>query len=90
MDDESDDDTFQYNGGSVAFDESQTIAMPLTEKGSNYFFSDTNDGIQCQNGLAFGNSVNHGLELLPNLNQPSPLLTLNRLDSMPNRRRLQL
>ncbi|GLT32441.1 hypothetical protein SLA2020_071090 [Shorea laevis] len=67
MDNASDDDTFQYNGGSAAFGESQTIAVPVTEEGSNYF-SDTNDGIQCQNGLAFGNSVNHDLELPPSLN----------------------
>ncbi|GLU00511.1 hypothetical protein SLE2022_178750 [Rubroshorea leprosula] len=71
-DDASDNDTFQYDGGSTAFSESQTIAVPLTEEGPNYFFSDANDGIQCQNGLAFGISVNHGLGLPPSLNQPPP------------------
>ncbi|GLT39498.1 hypothetical protein SLA2020_136850 [Shorea laevis] len=72
IDDESENDTFRYNGGSTAFSESQTIAVPLTEEGPNYFFSDANDGIQCQNGLAFGISVNHGLGLPPSLNQPPP------------------
>lgn len=71
-DDASDNDTFQYNGGSTEFGQSMTIAVPLTITGPNYFFSDANDGIQCQRGMAFQISVNHGQGLPPSLNQPPP------------------
>lgn len=72
MDDASDDDTFQYGGGNSEFDQAQTIAVPLTIEGSNYFFSDSDDGNQCQHGMAFEISVKHGLGLPPSLNQPPP------------------
>jgi len=40
--------------------------------GPNYFFSDTNEGVQCQHGLAFQIDVQRGIGLPPNLNQPPP------------------
>lgn len=54
------------------FDQALTIPVPLTIQGPNYFFSDANDGIQCQYGLAFEINVNRGLGLPPSLNQPPP------------------
>ncbi|KAL6965124.1 hypothetical protein U1Q18_036179 [Sarracenia purpurea var. burkii] len=71
-DDASGDDTFQYGGGSDQFGVAATIAVPLTIEGSNYFFSDADDGVQCQQGMAFEIAVNHGLGLPPSLNQPPP------------------
>ncbi|XP_031267790.1 cucumber peeling cupredoxin-like [Pistacia vera] len=71
-DDASDDDTFQFSGGNSEFGKSLTIAVPLTVVGPNFFFSDAEDGIQCQRGMAFQILVNHGLGLPPSLNQPPP------------------
>ncbi|XP_065864138.1 early nodulin-like protein 18 [Euphorbia lathyris] len=71
-DDSDNDDTIQYGGGSTAFGEPLTIAVPLVIEGSNYFFSDADDGFQCEHGLAFEIQVNHGLGLPPSLNQPPP------------------
>ncbi|KAI4356846.1 hypothetical protein L6164_000833 [Bauhinia variegata] len=70
--DDSDNGTFQYNGGITNFGEALTIAFPLTIEGPNYYFSDAGDGIQCQHGLAFQINVTHGLGLPPSLNQPPP------------------
>ncbi|OMO78626.1 Plastocyanin-like protein [Corchorus capsularis] len=72
MDDALDTDTFQYNGGNTNFDESLTIAVPLTIQGTNYYYSDAEDGAQCQRGMAFEILVNHGTGLPPSLNQPPP------------------
>ncbi|OMP00545.1 Plastocyanin-like protein [Corchorus olitorius] len=72
MDDALDTDTFQYNGGNTNFDESLTIAVPLTIQGTNYYYSNAEDGAQCQRGMAFEILVNHGTGLPPNLNQPPP------------------
>ncbi|XVF22674.1 hypothetical protein REPUB_Repub12eG0191400 [Reevesia pubescens] len=72
MDDASDTDTFQYDGGNTNFDQSLTIAVPLTIEGTNYYFSDADDGVQCQRGMAFEIIINHGNGLPPNLNQPPP------------------
>ncbi|XVE77008.1 hypothetical protein DITRI_Ditri13aG0027400 [Diplodiscus trichospermus] len=72
MDDASDTDTFQYNGGNTNFDQSLTIAVPLTIEGKNYYFSDADDGVQCQGGMAFEILVKHGNGLPPSLNQPPP------------------
>ncbi|KAF2315373.1 hypothetical protein GH714_038966 [Hevea brasiliensis] len=71
-DDASDNDTIQYDGGSMVFGEALIIPVPLTIKGPNYFFSDADDGTQCQRGLAFEIQVNQGLGLPPSLNQPPP------------------
>ncbi|XP_022759521.1 cucumber peeling cupredoxin-like [Durio zibethinus] len=71
-DDASDTDTFQYGGGNTDFGQSLTIAVPLTIEGTNYYFSDADDGIQCQQGMAFEILVNHGIGLPPSLNQPPP------------------
>lgn len=49
-----------------------TVSVPLTIEGSNYFFSDASDGVQCQHGMAFEINVAHGLGLPPALNQPPP------------------
>ncbi|XP_023006098.1 uncharacterized protein LOC111498942 [Cucurbita maxima] len=72
FDDASDNDTLQYNGGDTDFNKPLIIQVPLTIKGSNYFFSDANDGVQCQEGMAFEIQVNTGLGLPPSLNQPPP------------------
>ncbi|KAJ7951026.1 cucumber peeling cupredoxin-like [Quillaja saponaria] len=71
-DDSSDNDTFQYDGGSSKFGEALTISIPLTIEGPNYYFSDADDGVQCERGLAFHIDVKHGLGLPPSLNQPPP------------------
>ncbi|XP_059312724.1 early nodulin-like protein 18 [Lycium ferocissimum] len=72
MDEASDDDTFQYQGGSNEFGKPMTIAVPLTIKGQQYYFSDADDGDQCLNGMAFEIKVGHGKGLPPSLNQPPP------------------
>lgn len=72
FDNASDNDTVQYNGGDTDFNKPLIIQVPLTIKGSNYFFSDANDGVQCQEGMAFEIQVNTGLGLPPSLNQPPP------------------
>lgn len=70
-DDTSETDTFVYSGGNE-IGRSVILSIPLTIEGNNYFFSDTDDGIQCQQGMAFKIDVKHGLGLPPNLNQPPP------------------
>lgn len=72
MDDASDTDTFQYQGGSDSFGKPLTVAVPLTIEGPQYFFSDADDGLPCLHGMAFEIKVGHGLGLPPNLNQPPP------------------
>lgn len=72
MDDSLDTDTFQYAGGLDDFGSAVIIAVPLTIEGTQYYFSDANDGAQCHNGMAFQIKVNHGLGLPPSLNQPPP------------------
>ncbi|CAN6485100.1 unnamed protein product [Victoria cruziana] len=48
------------------------IAVPLTQVGDNYFFSDADDGIQCAGGLKFSISVDKGEGLPPSLMEPPP------------------
>ncbi|KAF3442276.1 hypothetical protein FNV43_RR16192 [Rhamnella rubrinervis] len=72
MDDASNNDTFQYSGGSQNFSESLTVEVPLTIEGPNYYYSGASDGVQCQQGMAFEIHVGHGLGLPPSLNQPPP------------------
>ncbi|XP_021904561.1 cucumber peeling cupredoxin-like [Carica papaya] len=72
IDDAPDDEYFQYDGGSREFGQALTIAVPLTIEGPNYYFSDADDGVQCQHGMAFEIVVNRGLGLPPSLNQPPP------------------
>lgn len=71
-DDALDTDTFQYGGGDDQFGVAETMDVPLTVEGPNYFFSDANDGFQCQQEMAFEIVVNHGLGLPPSLNRPPP------------------
>lgn len=61
-----------YSQGNQQFGQPLTVAVPLTIEGANYFFSDASDGVQCENGMAFGINVSHGVGLPPNLNQPPP------------------
>ncbi|MED6132942.1 hypothetical protein PIB30_023489 [Stylosanthes scabra] len=70
--DDSDNGTFVYDSGSTSFGEALTTSVPLTIVGSNYFFSDEDDGVQCRHGLAFQINVNRGQGLPPSLNQPPP------------------
>ncbi|KAI3796587.1 hypothetical protein L1987_39265 [Smallanthus sonchifolius] len=72
IDNSSDSDTSVYSHGNEQFGQPLTVEVPLTIEGTNYFFSDANDGIQCLNGMAFGINVSHGVGLPPNLNQPPP------------------
>lgn len=72
MDYASDDDTFQYQGGSNEFGKAMTITVSLTIEGQQYYFSDAVDGTQCLNGMAFEIKVGHGIGLPPSLNQPPP------------------
>ncbi|KAL0373573.1 UNVERIFIED_CONTAM: hypothetical protein Sradi_3273000 [Sesamum radiatum] len=72
MDDSLDTDTFQYDGGNNQFGSAVVISVPLTIEGTQYYFSDAEDGEQCQHGMAFEIKVNHGLGLPPSLNQPPP------------------
>nr|GMC82805.1 cucumber peeling cupredoxin-like [Ipomoea batatas] len=71
MDDPSD-DTYTFLGGSNEFGKAVTVAVPLTIEGTQYYFSGADDGLQCQNGMAFEIKVGHGLGLPPSLNQPPP------------------
>lgn len=72
MDDALDSDTFQYGGGRNEFGSAMTIDVPLTIEGTQYYFSDADDGEQCQQGMAFEIKVGHGLGLPPSLNHPPP------------------
>lgn len=67
-----DDDTFSYTTGNNEFNQSLTIAIPLTINGTNYYFSDSDDGVQCEKGMAFEIDVKYGSGLPPSLNQPPP------------------
>ncbi|CAI9770293.1 unnamed protein product [Fraxinus pennsylvanica] len=71
-DDALDSDTFQYDGGSNEFGQTLTIPVPLTIEGAQYYFSDADDGEQCQHGMAFEIKVGHGLGLPLSLSQPPP------------------
>ncbi|KAL5718257.1 hypothetical protein ACHQM5_011181 [Ranunculus cassubicifolius] len=70
-DDAQDSDTSEYHGGNE-IDQALTLAVPLTLVGANYFFSSTEDGVQCAHGMKFEINVKQGLGLPPNLNQPPP------------------
>lgn len=72
MDDALDTDTFQYQGGNSEYGKALVVAVPLTIEGSQYFFSEADDGLQCQHGMAFQIKVSHGFGLPPSLNQPPP------------------
>ncbi|KAJ1685535.1 hypothetical protein LUZ63_016925 [Rhynchospora breviuscula] len=48
----------------------EVLEIPLIYEGPNYFFSDTMDGNQCQNGMKFEINVLHGNGLPPALKQP--------------------
>ncbi|KAL9250828.1 Early nodulin-like protein [Drosera capensis] len=69
----SDTDTFINDTGATTFGQQDTISVPLTIQGPNYFFSDAgDDGVQCEHGMRFKIVVNHGSGLPPSLNQPPP------------------
>lgn len=72
IDDALDSDTFQFGGGRNEFGSAMTVDVPLVIEGTQYYFSDANDGEQCQQGMAFKIKVGHGLGLPPSLNQPPP------------------
>ncbi|XP_047955085.1 lamin-like protein [Salvia hispanica] len=71
-DDALDSDTFQYDGGRNEFGTEMTVSVPLTIEGTQYYFSDADDGQQCEQGMAFEIKVEQGLGLPPSLNQPPP------------------
>ncbi|KAL8227886.1 hypothetical protein R6Q57_015470 [Mikania cordata] len=72
IDNSSDTDTFIYGNGNQQFGQPLTVEVPLTIVGPNYFFSDADDAVQCENGMAFEINVSHGVGLPPSLNQPPP------------------
>ncbi|KAG9147698.1 hypothetical protein Leryth_014856 [Lithospermum erythrorhizon] len=67
-----DNDTFIYNAGDKELGKAVTISIPLIFEGSQYYFSDGDDGEQCLQGMAFEIKVSRGLGLPPSLNQPPP------------------
>ncbi|KAI3744350.1 hypothetical protein L1987_57429 [Smallanthus sonchifolius] len=74
VDDSSDGDTFIYGQEREEYGEPLAVVIPLTIEGTHYFFSDASDGIQCENGMAFGINVSHGVDeslTLAVTNQPS-------------------
>lgn len=71
-DDAADNDTFIFNSGAENFSQPITVAVPLIKVGPNYYFSDADDGAQCQQGMRFEIRVNEGSGLPPSLNQPPP------------------
>lgn len=73
-DNSSDTDTFYFSQENGQVGQPETVEVPLTIVGPNYFFSDAYDGVQCENGMAFGINVSHGVGLPPSLNQPPPPL----------------
>ncbi|TVU50412.1 hypothetical protein EJB05_01782 [Eragrostis curvula] len=68
-------ETFIYGGGGGGgggAEEGDTVAVPLTVEGANYFFSEADGGAQCQQGMRFEIKVAHGQGLPPSLAHPSP------------------
>ncbi|KAL6623171.1 hypothetical protein ACP70R_033050 [Stipagrostis hirtigluma subsp. patula] len=74
--DASEDDSSDIYGGGGAGGpgpkQALTVAVPLTEEGTNYFFSNGDDGAQCQQGMRFEIKVEHGRGLPPSLKNPPP------------------
>lgn len=53
------------------------VPVELTKQGSNYFFSSSENGLQCRNGMQFNINVMHGNGLpVPSPPPPPPLLLL--------------
>ncbi|KAL5223726.1 hypothetical protein ABZP36_010365 [Zizania latifolia] len=68
-------DSFIYGGGGGGgggLEETHSIAIALTFKGPNYFFSDAEDGAQCEQGMRFEIKVDEGRGLPPDLAHPPP------------------
>ncbi|PAN20860.1 hypothetical protein PAHAL_3G416000 [Panicum hallii] len=59
-------------GGGGGLEQNNTIPVPLVQEGTNYFFSDADDGAQCQKGMRFEIKVEHGRGLPPSLKNPPP------------------
>ncbi|WVZ51792.1 hypothetical protein U9M48_002902 [Paspalum notatum var. saurae] len=59
-------------GGGGGPEESSTIPVPLTREGPNYFFSEADDGAQCQQGMRFEIKVEHGQGLPASMAHPPP------------------
>uniref|UniRef100_A0A0A9CTQ0 Phytocyanin domain-containing protein n=1 Tax=Arundo donax TaxID=35708 RepID=A0A0A9CTQ0_ARUDO len=76
--DASEDDsraTYIYGGGGGGgggVEETTTVAVPLTAEGTNYFFSEADGGVQCEQGMRFEIKVQHGQGLAPSLKHPPP------------------
>ncbi|KAF7080120.1 hypothetical protein CFC21_084249 [Triticum aestivum] len=74
--DPSEDDgleTYIYSGGVSGLEETDAISVPLLYEGTNYFFSEADGGVQCQQGMRFQIKVAHGHGLPPALaHPPSP------------------
>ncbi|EMS55582.1 hypothetical protein TRIUR3_17654 [Triticum urartu] len=54
--DPSEDDgleTYIYSGGVSGLEETDAISVPLLYEGTNYFFSEADGGVQCQQGMRF-------------------------------------
>jgi len=59
-------------GGGGGLEQNSTIAVALTFEGTNYFFSEADGGVQCQQGMRFEIKVEHGQGLPPSLEHPPP------------------
>lgn len=68
-------ETFLYGGGGGGgggTEETESISVPLIFEGTNYIFSEADDGAQCQQGMRFEIKVAYGRGLPPNLAHPPP------------------
>uniref|UniRef100_A0A0A9UBF8 Uncharacterized protein n=1 Tax=Arundo donax TaxID=35708 RepID=A0A0A9UBF8_ARUDO len=59
-------------GGGAGANAAGTIAVPLTDEGTNYFFSNADSGAQCEQGMRFEIKVARGQGLPPSLAHPPP------------------
>lgn len=65
--------TFEWSdAGRLGIGTSESVEVPLTEEGVNYFFSGAGDGVQCQKGMRFSIDVGKGRGLPAALSQPPP------------------
>ncbi|KAL6623172.1 hypothetical protein ACP70R_033051 [Stipagrostis hirtigluma subsp. patula] len=77
-----------YDGGRAGGPVSKQaliVAVPLIEEGTNYFFSNSDDDAQFQQGMRFEIKVEHGRGLPPSLKNPPPAPKERVLASPPAR-----
>ncbi|KAL6851876.1 hypothetical protein ACP4OV_020061 [Aristida adscensionis] len=70
-----DDASSIYGGGGLGGpgpEPGNTVAVPLTLEGANYFFSGDDGGAQCEQGMRFEIKVEHGKGLPPSMKNAPP------------------